>query len=503
MAQALTLVILSFFLFPYVSWGQRILPRHIEYLGAFRLPAGSGGSNWEYSGHAMTYYPYGDPNGPNDGFPGSIFGIGHAWHMQVSEISIPRPVISPTKNINDLPTARTLREFTDVRSGIGSLNVLQEIVRVGMEYLPAQGAQTTGKLYFAWGAHFQEDEQNVASHMWCETDLSNCRGAWWVGSRSLYSVNDYMFEIPADWASRHVQGMRLATGRYRDGGWSGQGPALYAIAPWSDGNPPPPNARLANIQLLQYSTSFYEDTTDYKMDDYHHSDEWTGGAWLTAAGSSAIIFAGTKGIGDSAWYGNENGPCLECPNRGWWSSAFQGRFIFYDPADLVKVAEGRMKPYEPQPYAVMNIDPYLYHIDSSQQKYHTGALSYDRERNILYMFEPFVDEDRSIVHAWKIHIPQTGESGLPSSERFILDQNFPNPVKNRTTIRFSIPYQDAVALSIYNTLGREVLRVFNRRNVDPGRHRVSVDMTNLPNGVYFYSLRTSRQATRRMMILKH
>jgi len=25
----------------------------------------------------MTYYPHGDPDGPADGYPGSIFGLGH------------------------------------------------------------------------------------------------------------------------------------------------------------------------------------------------------------------------------------------------------------------------------------------------------------------------------------------------------------------------------------------------------------------------------------------
>jgi hypothetical protein len=114
----------------------------------------------------MTYYPDGDPTGPADGHPGSIFAVGHDWQMYVSEISIPVPVISPTKNPDDLNTATTLQEFQDVR--VGLFDPLVEIIRVGMEYLPAQGGQTSDKLYLAWGQHFlrRRDHQSLC-HRTC------------------------------------------------------------------------------------------------------------------------------------------------------------------------------------------------------------------------------------------------------------------------------------------------------------------------------------------------
>ena len=96
--------------------GEVLTPDNVEYLGAFRLPEASGGSNWEYSGQGLTYYPDGDPDGPDDGFPGSLFGFGHDHHVQVSEISIPAPVIS--KNPDDLNTAVTLQPFADISDGI-------------------------------------------------------------------------------------------------------------------------------------------------------------------------------------------------------------------------------------------------------------------------------------------------------------------------------------------------------------------------------------------------
>ena len=73
------------------------------------LPDESGGSSWDYSGRGFTYYPDGDPVGGEDGFPGSLFGVGHDLQEYVSEISIPVPVLS--KNLEDLNTAGDAAAF--------------------------------------------------------------------------------------------------------------------------------------------------------------------------------------------------------------------------------------------------------------------------------------------------------------------------------------------------------------------------------------------------------
>ncbi len=44
------------------------------------------------------------------------------------------------------------------------------IPRVGLAYMPPQGEQNSGKLYFWWAQHIQDFE---ASHGWCELNLSN------------------------------------------------------------------------------------------------------------------------------------------------------------------------------------------------------------------------------------------------------------------------------------------------------------------------------------------
>ncbi|MBN2468497.1 MAG: hypothetical protein JXD19_10140 [Deltaproteobacteria bacterium] len=401
---------------------QRIQPEDLEYQGAFRLPEGSNGSTWEYSGYAMTYYPNGDPTGPNDGYPGSLFALGHDHQQYVSEISIPVPVVSTSKDVEDLNTAATQQPFYDITGGMfGAL----EIPRAGLAYLGPQGSQTTGKLHFCWGQHFQDFE---ASHGWCEVTLSNPQtaGPWHFGGYTNYVTNDYLFPIPSEWASAHTPGQLLATGRFRDGVWGGRGPTLFAYGPWNDGNPPAPNATLSSLTpLLLYGVQEagaieITSSEEMMMDAYKEPDEWSGGAWLTAGSNAAVVFVGTKALGNS-WYGYANGvtyptsgdedahypplPPWPYDQRGYWSDDIEPQMLFYDPVDLAGVAAGTMETYDPQPYAVMSLDPAFFHVGydlENEKRYLVGAAAFDRTNGLLYVMERRADEEKSLVHVWKV-----------------------------------------------------------------------------------------------------
>jgi hypothetical protein len=397
-------------LLPDESARRLIQPGDLKYLGAFRLPDEPEDVGWTYSGTAMTYYPDGDPDGPDDGFPGSIFGLGHEWHQYVSEISIPVPVVSSKKDLSQLNTATTLQKFGNVR---GELFGEYEMPRAGLAYLPKQGQQKTDKLYYCWAPHLDEHAKNP-SHIWCELDLSNPRpaGPWRIGDYENYTTADYIFPIPKEWADANTPGKLLATGRFRDGGQGGQGPSLFAFGPWNEGNPPEPGAALEGVPLLLYSTVYVDD--GHTLRGYSHSDEWSGGAWLTAGGKSAVVFVGNKGQG-KCWYGFPDG--VVWPNdenkegvgyRGWWSDSFKAQIIFYDPDDLAQVAKGEMETYAPQPYATLEIGQLLFRPKwpheplRHDELYPLGGASFDRERGLFYVFETRADGDKSLVHVWRI-----------------------------------------------------------------------------------------------------
>ncbi len=413
---------------------QLIQPSCLEYRGAFRLPDVAGDCDWTYSGHAMTYYPDGDPGGSGDGYPGSLFATGSDANCQhVSEIGIPAPVISPGKTLGDLNTATILQAFGDIRQGMFGEHQNMTIPRVGLEYLPAQGSQTSGKLYFCWAQHIQDFE---VSHGWCELDLSNpdSAGPWKFGNYTNYVTNDYIFEIPSAWADANpaTAGKYLATGRAREGPWSGRGPALFAYAPWNDGNPPTGNAVLANITpLLLYGvqepgTPEISSDASMAMNLWKESDHMYGGAWLTAGSKSSVVFIGTKAIGDS-WYGYANGVvwphgCNEpyCPDlpdppyddRGYWAEDYEAHVIFYDPSDLAAVARGQKQTYEPQPYTMLNISQYLFDPEIHVEHYKrdlVGDTCFDRANGYLYVIEKQVDDQKSIIHVWKVNETLKGD----------------------------------------------------------------------------------------------
>lgn len=458
-------------LFFHTAAAQRITPSDLVYRGAFRLPGPSGGSNWGYSGMAMTWHPDGDPSGSADGFPGSLFAVGHDHHQMVAEISIPVPIISATHDPEALNTATTLQPFTDVASGFhGEL----EIPVMGLAWLGPQGSQTEGKLHFCWGQHIQYREE---SHGWCGSDLSHpaSAGPWFLGDVNNYTCNDIMFGIPQEWAAEHVQGRSLASGRFREGVWSGLGPALYAIAPWENGDPPPAGSVLTGYtSLLLYGEDdplIPEIVTDssHRMQGYALADQWTGGAWLTSGDRAAVIFAGTKAMGNS-WYGFSDGtvwpydgPYPEVPDpphneRGYWADSIHAQIIFYDPADLAAVAAGTLETWEPQPYAVYDFTHLLFApgYDYWEGKRHSvGACAYDKDNGLLYVMERLADEDKSIVHVWEVAsetaVEEPGHG--PDAADF---RAWPNPFN--TEIKFTFPRtgKGSITLNIYDLAGRLV-----------------------------------------------
>lgn len=74
---------------------------------------------------------------------------------------------------------------------------------------------------------------------------------------------------------------------------------------------------------------------------------------------------------------------------------------------------------------------------------------------------------------------------------FYLSQNFPNPFRSTTTIRFGLPEEQLVQISVYNIAGRLVERLVNKR-LPAGIHSVTWDARRYSSGLYFYSIKAGR-----------
>lgn len=84
---------------------------------------------------------------------------------------------------------------------------------------------------------------------------------------------------------------------------------------------------------------------------------------------------------------------------------------------------------------------------------------------------------------------------------FQLYQNFPNPFNPVTTIKFSIPVSSNVTLKVFDATGREVRSLINNEVVNAGTNEVSFNATNLPSGIYFYTIQANDFIESKKMIL--
>ncbi|MBE0570801.1 MAG: T9SS type A sorting domain-containing protein [Ignavibacteriaceae bacterium] len=92
------------------------------------------------------------------------------------------------------------------------------------------------------------------------------------------------------------------------------------------------------------------------------------------------------------------------------------------------------------------------------------------------------------------------ENSFPSD--FVLEQNYPNPFNPATNIRFSIPEANQVSLRVYDLLGQEVATLVNQF-MNAGTFEVSFDASNLPTGIYTYSITAGDfQSVKKMMLIK-
>ena len=82
-------------------------------------------------------------------------------------------------------------------------------------------------------------------------------------------------------------------------------------------------------------------------------------------------------------------------------------------------------------------------------------------------------------------VSQDAGPDLPGT--FILEQNYPNPFNPSTTIRYGLPVQSHVTLTVYNTLGQQVAALV-RGEQEPGYHEAVFDAAGHASGVYLCRL---------------
>jgi hypothetical protein len=95
---------------------------------------------------------------------------------------------------------------------------------------------------------------------------------------------------------------------------------------------------------------------------------------------------------------------------------------------------------------------------------------------------------------------------LPSE--YSLSQNYPNPFNPSTIIRYGLPGNSKVKISIYNILGQLVESLVNETQ-SAGYHEVTWNAANKASGVYLYSIdavsgngKNNFQSVKKLILLK-
>lgn len=168
--------------------------------------------------------------------------------------------------------------------------------------------------------------------------------------------------------------------------------------------------------------------------------------------------------------------------------------------------------YPPSGYVKLN---YI----SNSSDIHIGLLGYLKNGSIKTqtVLETANNSERSIKTNWawidvqKIgmvvmnsHPSENGTYSYQFTEHFPdqiqLAQNFPNPFNPQTTIRLSIPENQAVKLDVYDILGRHIQTIYEG-NVNAGFKDFTFDASSLSSGIYIYQLESNSGIQKKAMTL--
>jgi hypothetical protein len=94
----------------------------------------------------------------------------------------------------------------------------------------------------------------------------------------------------------------------------------------------------------------------------------------------------------------------------------------------------------------------------------------------------------------------SGVEPLRAPAAAVLAEAYPNPWNSSTVISYSLESSAFARLTIYDILGREVLRAVDEQQT-PGDHRVVVSGEGLATGTYLYALEVDGQITTRRFVL--
>lgn len=114
--------------------------------------------------------------------------------------------------------------------------------------------------------------------------------------------------------------------------------------------------------------------------------------------------------------------------------------------------------------------------------------------------------DTGTLKAWCLQFvlscPTGGIEVVEIPNQYKLYQNYPNPFNPISKIKYGVPKNGYVKLSVYDEIGR-LVAILEDGMKQANTYEVEFDATNLPSGVYYYKLEADGFSdTKKMVVVK-
>lgn len=111
---------------------------------------------------------------------------------------------------------------------------------------------------------------------------------------------------------------------------------------------------------------------------------------------------------------------------------------------------------------------------------------------------------KTVQYFYDNYIPEITNTSYtpPLPEYYYLSQNYPNPFNPITQIEYELPVSGITTLVVYDILGNTIATLVNEEKA-AGYYSVTFNASNLPSGVYFYTVNSkSFSRTKKMIVIK-
>jgi PKD repeat protein len=337
---------------------------NLQYVGAFRVPAvpdqlTSGVNTYDYGGTALAFNPA--DNG--------LFLVGMPYDQAISELAIPQSIVNST-SLDALATAKVLQQPVAVLPKLPNDPLTGTVDIGGLMVDNGQLVGTAYEFYDAAGtatySHFTLGSLNLAT--------AAVHGLYQVGNLGAGLVAGYMVPIPAEWQA--ALGAPYLTGQadLNIVSRTSSGPAAFGFDPGTLGSGVTPTT-----PYVYYPVNNPLGPYEGPADPLQSGTTQVNGAAFVPGTNSVLFFGSTgtnyDGYGEASTYGDTvrtaKGP-----------HSLNGQYALqvwaYNAADLVAVKQGKLQPWQVQPYDVWN---FTVPIPSTQ----VGGVAFDAASGRLYV----------------------------------------------------------------------------------------------------------------------